>query len=91
MRQIIKIVYSNYYYDEVIKNMLKHAQKKLNAHQLVITGVPGSFEIPFEIASSIKEDTEDKVYPSLKEKGKKEIRDNIVQMAKLSQLNILVT
>ena len=88
MRQIIKIVHSNYYYDEVIKDMLEYAQKKLYAHQLVITGVPGSFEIPFEIARSIKEDTEDKVYPSFKEKGKKEIRDNIVQMAKLSQLNI---
>ena len=52
--------------------------------------VPGSFEVPFEIARSIKEDTVDKkdTVVSFKGKDKKKIRDNIVQMAKLSQLNL---
>ena len=55
-------------------------------------GVPGSFEIPYEIARSIKEDTIINEYKvgSFKGKGKEEIRDNIVQIAKLSQLNDLV-
>ena len=52
--------------------------------------VEGSFEIPFAIARSIKEDTiKDEVkLGSFKGKGKEKIRDNIVQMAKLSQLNL---
>ena len=90
MKQKIKIVYSNYYYNEVIKNMVAHAQKKLNVFDLDIVEVSGSFDIPFEIARSIKEDTIDnqKKEDLFKGKGSKEIRDNIVQMAKLSQLNI---
>ena len=89
----IKIVYSNYYFDELIKDMIVVAEKKLKSLQIDfdIIGVPGSFEIPFAIAKSIREDTtsnQDTSLSSFKTKGKKEIRDNIVQMAKLSQLNL---
>ena len=55
----IKIVYSNYYFDELIKDMIVVAEKKLKSLQIDfdIIGVPGSFEIPFAIAKSIREDT----------------------------------
>ena len=89
MKPKIKIVYSMYYFKEVIEPMLEFAQKNKNFN-FDTYPVAGSFEIPFEIARSIKKDTisnESKI-GSFKGKGKEEIRDNIVQMAKLSQLNL---
>ena len=63
---------------------------KKNNFEYDLVGVPGSFEIPYEVIRSIKEDSVDNKIKisSFKNKEKKEIRDNIVQMAKLSQLNI---
>ena len=90
MKPRVKIVYSMYYYLEVIEPMLKLAQKKLGVSDIDIFKVAGSYDIPFEIARSIKEDTmdtEDNIR-SFKGKGEKEIRENIVQMEKLSQLNL---
>ena len=78
MKPKIKIIYSGYYRSQITLPMVKHVQKYLKKIDYDILCVEGSFEIPFAIARSIKEDTEDKVYPSLKEKGKKEIRDNII-------------
>mgnify|MGYP003316081978 CR=1 FL=1 len=57
----VKIVYSLYYFKEVIEPMLKFAQKKLNVSEHDTISVPGSYDIPFEIARSIKEDTIDTV------------------------------
>ena len=93
MKKKVKIIYSNYYYNELIKDMMIVAEKELNSLQIGFDfiGVPGSFEIPFAIAKSIREDTtgnQNTLLSSFKTKGKKEIRDNIVQMAKLSQLNL---
>ena len=92
MKPKVKIVHSNYYYHEVIEAMVILAKKNLKDSGIDTDtiGVPGSFEIPYEIARSIKEDTINNEYKvgSFKGKGKEEIRDNIVQMAKLSQLNL---
>ena len=90
MKQTIKIVYSKYYFDEVIKKMLDFSKKNLSGYNLIITEVPGSFEIPFEIARSIKQDYQEEFQVNFKkeEKEKRNLRDNIVQMAKLSQLNL---
>ena len=92
MKKKVKIVYSTYYYDEIIKSMLDLSKKILTKSSIDFDtiDVPGSFEVPFEIARSIKEDTVDKkdTVVSFKGKDKKKIRDNIVQMAKLSQLNL---
>ena len=92
MKHKIKIIYSKYYYDEIIKSMVMIAEKNLkkNNFEYDLVGVPGSFEIPYEVIRSIKEDSVDNKIKisSFKNKEKKEIRDNIVQMAKLSQLNI---
>ena len=89
MKPKIKIVYSMYYFKEVIEPMLEFTQKNKNFN-FDTYPVAGSFEIPFEIARSIKEDTisDESKIGSFKGKGKEEIRDNIVQMAKLSQLNL---
>ena len=59
MNKKIKIVYSNYYLDEITSKMLEISKKKLRDFKLVefdLSGVPGSFDIPFEIARSIEED-----------------------------------
>ena len=93
MNKKIKIVYSNYYLREVTSKMLEISKKKLRKFELVefdLSGVPGSFDIPFEIARSIKEDTIDieNQTVSFKGKDKKTIRDNILRMSKLSQLNL---
>ena len=92
MKKKVKIVYSTYYYDEIIKSMLDLSKKILTKSSIDFDtiDVPGSFEVPFEIARSIKEDTVDNkdTVVSFKGKDKKKIRDNIVQMAKLSQLNL---
>ena len=90
MKSKVKIVYSLYYFKEVIEPMLKFAQKKLNVSEDDTISVPGSYDIPFEIARSIKEDTIDTKdnITSFKGKGEKEIRDNIVQIEKLSQLDL---
>ena len=92
MKKKVKIVYSDYYFDEVIKHMIDLAKKDLKelGIEFDIISVPGSFEIPYEISRSIKEDTsENKIkMDTFKGKNKNELRDNIVQMAKLSQLNI---
>ncbi len=91
MKPRIKIVYSNYYLDELILSMLDLSKKQLKNYKIDfdIIGVPGSFEIPYEISRSIKEDTINKQTQigSFKGKQKEKIRDNIVQIAKLSQLN----
>ena len=59
MKPRIKIVYSNYYLDELILSMLDLSKKQLKNYKIDfdIIGVPGSFEIPYEISRSIKEDT----------------------------------
>ena len=92
MKQRIKIVYSNYYFDELTSSMLDVSKRQLKNHKIGfdIIGVPGSFEIPYEIARSIKEDTinNQSQTESFKGKDKEKIRDNIIQMAKLSQLNL---
>ena len=90
MKPKVKIVYSLYYFKEVIEPMLKLAQKKLGVLGDDIFSVAGSYDIPFEIARSIKEDTTDikENISSFKGKGEKEIRDNIVQIEKLNQLNL---
>ena len=90
MKPKVKIVYSLYYFKEVIEPMLKLAQKKLNVSEYDTFSVAGSYDIPFEIARSIEEDTTDRKenISSFKGKGEKEIRENIVQMEKLSQLNL---
>ena len=92
MKKKVKIVYSTYYYDEIIKSMLDLSKKILTKSSIDFDtiDVPGSFEVPFDIARSIKEDTVDNkdTVVSFKGKDKKKIRDNIVQMAKLSQLNL---
>ena len=92
MKPKVKIVHSNYYYHEVIEAMVILAKKNLKDSGIGTDtiGVPGSFEIPYEIARSIKEDTVDnlKKMASFKGKNKAKIRDNIVQIAKLSQLNL---
>jgi 6,7-dimethyl-8-ribityllumazine synthase len=92
MKPKVKIVHSNYYYHEVIEAMVILAKKNLKDSGIDTDtiGVPGSFEIPYEIARSIKEVTINNEYKvgSFKGKGKEEIRDNIVQIAKLSQLNL---
>ena len=91
MKPKINIVYS-YYYSDLMDKTLVIATKLLEKFNFDFekTMVPGSFEIPFAIAKSIKEDTSEKkdIVSSFKQKGKNEIRDNIVQMAKLSQLNL---
>ena len=89
----VKIIYSNYYLDEITSKMLEISKKKLKDFGLVefdILGVPGSFDIPFEIARSIKEDTIDNKNQtvSFEGKDKKAIRDNILRISKLSQLNL---
>ena len=78
-----------YYYKDVIKPMIDFL-KKNKQFEFNYSEVAGSFEIPFEIARSIKEDviSNEIVVSSFKGKGKENIRDNIVQMAKLSQLNL---
>ena len=87
----IKIVYSNYHPD-IMSRYGDYVKKELNKSLLEYDtiAVPGSFEIPYEIARSIKEDTINNEYKigSFKGKEKKEIRNNIVQIAKLSQLNL---
>ena len=92
MKTKIKIIYSNYYLDEITSKMLDICKKKLKDSQIDydFSEVPGSFEIPFEIARSIKEDTKDneKEFGTFEGKDKKNIRDNILQISKLSQLNL---
>ena len=69
--------------------MLKHVKKYLKFDYDILC-VEGSFEIPFAIARSIKEDkTSNEVkLGSFKGKEKEKIRENIIQMTKLSQLNL---
>ena len=92
MKQKIKIIYSKYYFDELTLSMLELSKKKLKNYKIDfdIVGVPGSFEIPYEIARSIKKDiiNNESYIGSFKGKQKEEIRNNIVQIAKLSQLNL---
>ena len=92
MKSKIKIVYSNYYLDELILPMLNLSKQQLKKYKIDfdIIGVPGSFEIPYEIARSIKEDiTNNENQADLfKGKQKEKIRDNIVQLANLNQLNL---
>ena len=82
MKPKIKIIYSGYYRSQITIPMVKHVKKYLTKFDYDIFCVEGSFEIPFAIARSIKEDTiNNEVKPgSFKEKGKEKIRDNIVQM-----------
>ena len=56
MKKKVKIVYSTYYYDEIIKSMLDLSKKILTKSSIDFDtiDVPGSFELPFEIARSIK-------------------------------------
>ena len=91
MKPKIKIIYSNYY-PSIKKKMVEAATRQLPVkdYDLIFFGVPGSFEIPYEIARSIKEDifdNENKI-ASFKGKDKEKIRNNIILMAKLSQLNL---
>ena len=91
MKPKIKIIYSNYY-PSIKKNMVEAVIRQLPVkdYDLIFFGVPGSFEIPYEIARSIKEDifdNENKI-ASFKGKDKEKIRNNIILMAKLSQLNL---
>ena len=76
MKPKVKIVHSNYYYHEVIEAMVILAKKNLKDSGIDTDtiGVPGSFEIPYEIARSIKEDTINNEYKigSFKGKEKKE-------------------
>ena len=90
MKPKIKIIYSGYYRSQITIPMVKHVKKYLTKFDYDIFCVEGSFEIPFAIARSIKEDTinNEVKLASFKGKGKEKIRDNIVQMAKLSQLNL---
>jgi len=91
MKPKIKIIYSKYYLDEITGLMVNISKKILTKAEIDYDsiGVPGSFEIPFEIARSIKEDTVDKnSAKSFEGENKEKIRDNILQMAKLSQLNL---
>ena len=92
MKQKIKIIYSKYYFDELTLSMLELSKKKLKNYKIDfdIVGVPGSFEIPYEIARSIKKDiiNNESYIGSFKGKQKEETRNNIVQIAKLSQLNL---
>ena len=92
MKTKIKIIYSNYYLDEITSKMLDICKKKLKDSQIDydFSEEPGSFEITFEIARSIKEDTKDneKQLGTFEGKDKKKIRDNILQISKLSQLNL---
>ena len=93
MNKKIKIVYSNYYLDEITSKMLEICKKKIkntNLFEFDSICVPGSFDIPYEIARSIKEDTIDidNQTVSFKGKDKKTIRENILRMSKLSQLNL---
>ena len=89
MKPKIKIVYSSYYRSQIILPMLKHVKKYLKFDYDTLC-VEGSFEIPFAIARSIKEDkTSNEVkLSSFKGKEKEKIRENIIQMTKLSQLNL---
>lgn len=91
MKPRIKIVYSNYY-PSLSKGMLQQSKKILKSLGIEYDeiGVPGSFEIPYEISRSIKEDTLENQsdISKYKKEEKKKIRDNIVQLAKLSQLNL---
>ena len=91
MKPKIKIIYSNYY-PSIKKKMVEAVIRQLPVkdYDLIFFGVPGSFEIPYEIARSIKEDifdNENKI-ASFKGKDKEKIRNNIILMAKLSQLNL---
>lgn len=90
MKPKIKIIYSGHYRSQITIPMLKHVKKYLTKFDYDILCVEGSFEIPFAIARSIKEDTinNEVKLGSFKGKGKEKIRDNIVQMEKLSQLNL---
>ena len=93
MNNKIKIVYSNYYLEEITSEMLEISKKKLNKLgpiEFDLSRVPGSFDIPFEIARSIKEDVLDieNQTGTFEGKNKKEIRDNILKMSKFSQLNL---
>jgi len=89
MKPKIKIVYSSYYRSQITLPMLKHVKKYLKFDYDILC-VEGSFEIPFAIARSIKEDkTSNEVkLSSFKGKEKEKIRENIIQMTKLSQLNL---
>ena len=59
MKSKIKIVVSEYHYNDVTERMLDTAKEHyVNSNlNFDVSHVPGSFEIPFEIARSIKEDT----------------------------------
>ena len=92
MKPKIKIVHSNYY-PSITRRMIEEAKKQLKNNDYVFDSisVPGSFEIPYEIARSIKEDisiNEQRTSTWKPKLTKEKIRDNIVQMAKLSQLNL---
>ena len=91
MKPRIKIIYSNYY-PSLSKEMLQQSRKILKSLGIEYDeiGVPGSFEIPHEISRSLKEDTLENQndISKYKKEEKKKIRDNIVQLAKLSQLNL---
>ena len=57
MKPKIKIIYSGYYRSQITIPMVKHVKKYLTKFDHDILCVEGSFEIPFAIARSIKEDT----------------------------------
>ena len=54
MKPKVKIVYSLYYFNEVIEPMLKLAEKKLAEFDFKNTDVEGSYDIPFEIGLFLK-------------------------------------
>ena len=89
MKKIIKIICSNYY--SLISNeMIKIARKELSKYDCKIIEVPGCFEIPYMIAKSLKEDKSENLNNIYSWKGKKknEIRNNIIKITKLNQLNL---
>lgn len=92
MKPKIKIIQSQYYAKEITEPMLRLSKKMLEKEGVDFdnVSVPGSFEIPYEIARSIKEDIEDdkNQLRSFEGKNKKEIRENIIRMSKLSQMNL---
>ncbi len=57
MKPKIKIIYSGHYRSQITIPMVKHVKKYLTKFDHDIFCVEGSFEIPFAIARSIKEDT----------------------------------
>jgi hypothetical protein len=89
MKPKIKIVYSSYYRSQIILPMLKHVKKYLKFDYDTLC-VEGSFEIPFAIARSIKEDkTSNEVkLSSFKGKEKEKIRDKIMEKKGLEKMKV---